>query len=154
MPGVDRPEDGQQAAPGVVAPFQHFLAVLVGQLCAAARAGSRRRNSARRRVVQRQQLALLGREQEHQPHHDRQRGFVQQRRAAGPRPAACAPWSWSARSMDLDQDLHRMAHLQAQLVGDLLLVLGACGQQGFQRLVIRHAEEAPHAQQSCGRRAA
>ena len=42
----------------------------------------------------------------------------------------------------MDQHLDRPAHLIAKLVGDLLLVRGALGQQRFERLVLGDAEEA------------
>ena len=54
----------------------------------------------------------------------------------------------------LDQHLDRPPHLIAKLVGDFLLVGRTLGEQGFDRLVVGHAEEPSHRQQACGRPAA
>ena len=42
----------------------------------------------------------------------------------------------------LDQDLDRLADLIAKLIGDFLLIVGTLVEQGFERFVLRHAEEA------------
>jgi len=42
----------------------------------------------------------------------------------------------------LDQDLDRLANLIAKLIGDFLLVVSTLVEQGFERFVLRHAEEA------------
>jgi hypothetical protein len=78
-------------------------------------------------VLDRQQLALLGHEQEHEPHHHHDRAAVD----------LFAAELRKQLSMSLailviercDQQLHRAAHLRAELVGDLLLAFGAFAEQ-------------------------
>ena len=146
---VDRPEGRQQAAPRIVAAFQHLLAE-VGrrdpQLLPQGRDGV---VLVVKLVAQQQQIPLLGAEQEHQPHHDRQGGFVELvlGHALEQRPAAVP-----VRPVDrLDEHLDRLAHLIAKLVGDFLLVLGALSQQPFERFLLGHAEEPVAAQQGAER---
>ena len=136
---VDRPEGRQQPAPGIVPALQHLLAEAgrrVPQLLPQGRDGV---VLVVELVAQQQQFPLLGAEQEHQPHHDRQGGFVELGlgHARQQLPAAVL-----VRPVDrLDQHLDRLADLIAKLVGDFLLVLGALGEQPFERLVLGHAEE-------------
>ena len=76
-PAVDRPEGREQPHPGIVPPLQHLLAVLVGGFLELGHEGRDGVVLVVERVAQEQQAPLLGREQKHQPHHDRQGGFVQ-----------------------------------------------------------------------------
>ena len=78
-PAVDRAEGREQAAPGIVAAFEHFLTGGIG-------GGAQLRPQRTHGIVlvvdrgaEQQQPALLGREQEHQPHHHRERRLVEQR---------------------------------------------------------------------------
>ena len=70
---VDRTEVGQQASPGIVPVFQHLLGLLT-QLHAQGGDGVVALVGL---VTHQQQAALLGREQEHQTHHDRQSCLVE-----------------------------------------------------------------------------
>jgi len=67
----------QQAAPRIVAAFQHLLAKVVrrdSQLLPQGRNGV---VLVIKLVAQQEQVSLLGAEQEHQPHHHREGGIVQ-----------------------------------------------------------------------------
>ena len=146
---VHRPEGRQQAAPRIVAALQHLLAE-VGrrdpQLLPQGRDGV---VLVVKLVAQQEQVSLLGAEQEHQPHHHRQGGFVQ---LVLGHPLEQRPAAVPVRPVDrVNQHLDRLTHLIAKLVGDLLLVLGALSQQPFERLLLGHAEEPIAAQQRAER---
>ena len=121
--GVDGAEGGKQPAPGILSPLQYFLATAVS-------CGTQLRSECRDsiegvidltvRLIARQQRALFRRKQKDEAHHHSERRLVElllghpvQQRAA-------------AILVDLverlNQDLDRIAHLFAKLVGDLLLV--------------------------------
>ena len=73
---VDGPEGGQQADPGVQAALQNLFAVLVGGFL---KLGHERRDGVVlvvERITQKQEFPFLGAEQEHQPHHHRQRRLI------------------------------------------------------------------------------
>ena len=144
---VDRPEGREQPDPGIVPAFEHFLAVLVGRFLQLGHEGRDGVVLVVERVAQEQQFPLLGGEQEHQPHHDRQGGLVEVG-LGDARPAVARPWSWSARSSDWMMHLDGLADLIAKLVGDFLLVRGALLEHRLERLVVGHAEEAVDAEQA------
>ena len=97
------------------------------------------------RIAQQQEAALLGGEQEYQAHHHRERGFVEKFFADTLEQRALAVGVDAVHR--LDQYLDRFAHLRAELLGDLLLVLRALGQQRGQHFFGWHTEESRHAQQ-------
>ena len=76
-PAVDRPEGGEEPDPGIVPPLQDLLALLVGRLLEPGHEGRDGVVLVVERVAQQEQVPLLGREQEHEPHHDREGGPVE-----------------------------------------------------------------------------
>ena len=131
---VDGAEGREQPGPGVGAALEHLLAVPIGLL---AQLGAERRDGVvgvADRIAQEQQAPLLGREQEDEPHHDREGRLVQPLLAEASKQLAPAVLVDAVER--LDQHLDRLAHLVAELVGDLLLVLGALRQQRLERRVL------------------
>ena len=83
-------------------------------------------------VAQEQEFPLLGAEQEHEPHHDRQGGFV---KFGFLDFREFPPVVLVGPVERLDENFDGLADLIAKLVGDFLLVGRTLGEQGFQRLV-------------------
>ena len=133
-------EDRQQARPGIPAPLEDlfgFLAQLHAQR--------------RERVVglvafvaEQQQATLFGGEQEHQPHHHRQRGFVEFRLLHVTQQFAVAVLVGLVER--LDQHFDGAPHLLTEGVGDLVLILQRAVEQRGQLLGFID-EEATNAQQ-------
>ena len=146
---VDRPEGREQPDPGIVPPLQDLLAVLVGRLLELGHEGRDGVVLVVERVAQEQQVPLLGREQEHQPHHDRQGGLVEfglgHARQELPLFVLVDPVERP------DDHLDGLADLIAQPVGDFLLVRGALREHRLQRLVVRRREEPAARPAGCGR---
>ena len=146
---VDRTEGGEEPDPGIVPPLQDLLALLVGRLLEPGHEGRDGVVLVVERVAQQQQVPLLGREQEHQPHHDREGGPVEfglgHARQELPLFVLVDPVE---RPDDL---LDGLAHLIAQPVGDFLLVRGAVLEHLLQRVGVRRREEPAHAQQAAKR---
>ena len=80
-------------------------------------------------VAQEQQFPLLGAEQEHQPHHDREGRLVENLLVHVGQ--ELPPVVLVGLVERLDQDLDRLADLIAKLVGDFLLVVGALVEQAL-----------------------
>jgi hypothetical protein len=75
-PAVDHAEGGEQALPGGVAALQRLLAEAVGLLLELPAQGGDRVGLVVELVAEQEQPALLGRQQEHQPHHHGDGGLV------------------------------------------------------------------------------
>ena len=137
---VDGAEVGQQAGPGVVAALQHLLA-RGRRLRAAGRAGWRRRSSRRRagrrggagRALRRRRGRPAASSRSARPRRCRSRGRREQGAAAVLGRRGRAP----------DEHLDGAAHLVAELVGDLLLVLRRSGEQGLEGLLGGRVKKAP-----------
>ncbi len=139
------PEDGQQSAPGVMPSLQQGLAILVRYPMQLFPQGGNRVVLGIEGVVHGQQPPLLGAEQEDQAHHHRHRGLVE-RTLSDPLQQR-APLGAVRPVHGLDQHLHGIAHLLAQLVGHLVLIVHTFQQQRGQGFIFGHAEEAVAAQQ-------
>jgi hypothetical protein len=144
---VDGAAEGEQAAPGVVAALEHLLAVAAGEvleLVAQGRGGV---------VILVQavaggdeQAALLGGEQEDEAHHDGDGGAVEAALVDALEELALAV---AVDAVDgLDEDLDGGADLAAELVGDLVLVAGAGGEEGGEVLVVGDADQAAQGEQA------
>ena len=141
-----RPGRWRAGGPGIDAAFQHFFAVLVGHFLQLLPQGGDGVVLVVERLAEKQQAALLGGEEEHQPHHDGEGGFVELR--LGLTPASRLRLLVLVERVEgLDQHLDGLAHLVAELVGDFLLIAGAFLEQRQQRVVVGDAEEAAHTEQ-------
>ena len=118
---VHRTERRQQPGPRIVAAFEQFFAVLVGQfpqLLADRGDGVVLFVDGERLAGD--QFPLLGTEQEHQPHHHREGRLVQN---FFPHPGQQFPAKVLIGPVErMDQHFDRPPHLIAKLVGDFLLV--------------------------------
>ena len=146
---VDGPEGGQQAAPGVVPALEDLLAVLVGSLAELLAQGRDGVVLVVERVAEQEQVALLGAEQEDKPHHDGECGLVDLGLGHPGQELAAVVLVGAVEGAD--QHLDCPAHLVAELVGDLLLVLGALAEQRLGRVRGRDAEEPPRAEEAAER---
>ena len=136
---VDGAEGGQQAGKGVVAAFEHFFAQAVGGLAKLVVQGGDGVVLAVDRVGDGQQVALFGEEEEDQPHHQSERGFVDVLAGEAVEEGAAA---FAVGAVERgDEHLHGAAHLAAERDGDFLLVLQAAAVEGVERLLGRAVEE-------------
>jgi hypothetical protein len=133
-------EDGQQTRPGIPAALENLLGFLA-QLHAQ---GRERVVGLVAFVAQEQQATLFGGEQEHQPHHHRQRGFVEFRFLHVTQQLAIAVLVGLVER--LDQHFDGAAHLLAEGVGDFVLELQRAVEQRRQLLGFID-EEATNAEQ-------
>ena len=145
-PGVDGAEEREHAVPGGRRALQRVLALAVGALVQLRAQRARGQRLGVARVVDGQQPALLGHEQEDEPHHHGDRAAVDLVliEARQQRAVALAV----GRVERGDQQLDAAAHLRAELVGDLLLLVRALLQQAGR------APPRPAARRSGARRAA
>ena len=123
------PEQGQELGPGPVALIHRVgvAALVLDQ----PREQAGDRVVADEQVVGRKHLALLGVEQEHQPHQDREQPFVDIVGAVGPVAQAreeLAPRFLVGRLEPFQQLEQGGEHLLGELGGDLVLILAALGQ--------------------------
>ncbi len=124
---VHRAKGREQPRPRVVTSFEHLLAVAIGGL---AELVSQRGDPvvlAPRHGVREEPPLLLGGEQEHEPHHHGHGGFVEDL-LGDPVEEPAVPIAVDAVD-GLDEHLHRAPDLKPQLVGDLVLVAGALGEE-------------------------
>ena len=140
QPAIHRTKRCQQPRPTVVATFEQFFSLLIGNF-------SKLRGNRGDRVVllvhgERlggDKFPFFGTEQEHQPHHDCKRRLIEN----------CLinafeqfpPVILIGLVERLDQHLNRPSYLIAKLVGNFLLIGSTLGQQSFNGLVVRNAKE-------------
>jgi len=139
-PTVHRSERGEQSGPGVVAAFEQFFAVLVGQFPQLlADRGDGVVLFVNGEGFAGNEFPFLGTEKEHQPHHHRERRLVELfgRHVGQEFPAKVLIGSVER----MDQHFNRPPHLIAELVGDFLLIGSTPGEQGFERLIVGDVEE-------------
>ncbi len=143
--GIDGAKGGEEPAPGVVMPLQDLLPRLISPLLELGTQGGGGIMLIVQGIPQEEQTTLLGAEQKDQPHHDRNPGLVQLRLGDAPQEAAAAVLIGAIDGAH--QDGQCFAYLQAQLVGDLLLIGGGARQEVTQGLPLTGAHQAHDAQQ-------
>ena len=145
-PAVHGAEQREDPVPGGGRALERILAVAVGALLELGAQRARGQGLGVARVVDRQQPALLGDEQEHEPHHHGDRAAVDLglSRSCEQLAVTVAVLAVERR----DQQLDGAADLGAELVGDLLLLARAL------RPAAPPAPPRPGARRTAGRRAA
>jgi len=138
-------EEREDAVPGGGRALQRIFAVAVGTLLdLRAQPGGRERLGVQR-GVDRQQLALLGDEQEDEAHHHRPRAAID---FGGLQLGEQLPVAFAVLAVEGgDEQLDGVAHLRFELVGDLLLPVGALLKQLSEAVFDGEREEAPGAEQ-------
>ena len=138
-------EGGQQPRPGIGATFQHLLPGTVRNLLQLFLQGGDGVVVVVQRLAEMEQAALFGGEEENQPHHDGQGGVVL---VGGVDAFEQGPAAVLVQGIEgLHQHLDGLADLVAELIGDLLLILGAGLEQGREGAVRGHPEQAAYAEQ-------
>ena len=135
-----------------MAALQHLFAVLVGVLAQLLAQRGDGVVLVVERVAEQEQAALLGGEEEDEPHHHRERGLVELLLVCAGEQRSVAVLVHAVER--LDQHLDGLADLVAELVGDLLLVLGALGVAAPRACRLRPRRRSDGRRAGCGRRAA
>ena len=138
------PEQGKEAVPGAVRPFERLVAgVGLGgaELIEEGRGG---KGAVIEVVAERQQAPLLGIKEEHEPHEHGHRALVHLVGVDAAQEGALAVTIGPAHGRH--QQLDGLADLPSQRAGDLGLGRCRLRQQSFEAVGLGHGEEAPGAQ--------
>ena len=131
---VDGPERGKQPMPGGGAALERVVAVADCRGPEVVAQGEHGVRLGPERVLRRQEAALLGEQQEHEPHQHRDGRLVDLGR--GDAAKNCAVVGDVVARDRADEQLDRAAHRQAETLGDLRLSVGGAAEQRFEGLVV------------------